>query len=365
MTNRRMYDLNYQVEEILSRDDVKQENDDLVLPTLNEYEEEEIEWLINGYIPKGQITLLCGTGGTGKTSVWASLAASLSNGERTLFDGNNYVEKRDPLNIVFFSGEDTVENVIKKKLRQEHANMNNIRTLSLTNERFEKVKFGSKYLNDVIRKYQPDLCVFDPLQAFINGNVRMADRNAMRQTMRPLIELGKNGTAFLIVMHSNKLANAWGRNRMADSADLWDIARCVLMVGDADEQGHLKYISHEKSNYGKTGKTLIFNNDPGTPVFQYWSDKKDRDFVQEATKRRNAAKDNGTVQEVCNLILSELSEKPDGMLVEDIDGLMEALGFKAWMIKEAKQNLKQSSLIKYFKTGMASKWMVRRTEKNK
>ena len=63
------------------------EESELIIPSLDDYQEEEVEWLIPTYLPKEQITIICGTGGTGKTSVWASLVASLSTGERTLFDG--------------------------------------------------------------------------------------------------------------------------------------------------------------------------------------------------------------------------------------------------------------------------------------
>lgn len=335
--------------------------EELEAPTVDEFDEEEVEWIIPGWLPRGQITMLCGTGGTGKTSLWVSLIASLSSGERSIFNGTDpYVVKRESMKILFFSAEDTVENVIKKKLRAAGANMKNIRTVSLTSKNFEKIHFGSKYLEGLFRKYRPDLCVFDPIQNFVGSRIKMSDRNAIRQNMRTLIEWGSlYGTASLVVMHTNKLSNVWGRQRMADSADLWDIARCVWMVGDADSGG-MKYLSHEKSNYGQTCRTMLFQNSGGLPRFYSWSEKKDRDFVLEASKQKNAHEKGDTLQDVCNAILSELAECEKGMVASDLDSLMIDLGYKKWQVKKAKTELKNSRLIKYEKpVEMGGNWIIK------
>ena len=340
----------------------KVKEEDLNIPTLEDFEEQDVEWLINGYLPKGQITLICGTGGTGKTSVWVSLLSSISSGEPTLFDGygGEFGRYRDDgRKVMFFSAEDTVENVIKKRLRRHGAKMKNILTLSLSDQRFDRVKFGSKYLEKLIEKHRPVLCVFDPLQAFVDGKIKMSDRNAMRQTMRYLIEWGdRYETTFLIVMHTNKQLNVWGRNRMADSADLWDIARCVWMVGDTDQDG-VKYLSHEKSNYGKTGQTMLFRNDGGMPTFAGWSDKKDRDYVIAAAKVRNSGGITD-INEACNFILSTLEEYPEGIPTKDLTELMEDTDFKSWAINKAKAELKKSGKIAYVKTGMSDPWKVKK-----
>lgn len=335
---------------------------DLEIPLLSSIQERSVEWLIPGYLPKGQITLMCGTGGVGKTSIWTSLVASFSSGSRTLFDGHETIGSNEPMMCMFFSAEDTVAEVLKPRMRKQHANMNNIMTLGLDDSRFDKVKFGSKYLEELLNKYRPALCVFDPLQAFIDPKIRMADRNAMRQSMRPLIEWGKAyGTTFLVVMHTNKQSGVWGRQRMADSADLWDIARSVLMVGDADETG-LKYLSHEKSNYGKTGKTMLFRNDSGLPVFTDWTDCKDRDYVQDAARKRNAAKSSNTVEEVCGAILAELSDHPsDGMPVKELDEIMKQTGYVPWTIRRAKTQLINNKHVRIEKEGFGGSFTIKRT----
>ena len=42
---------------------------------------------------------------------------------------------------------------------------------------------------------------------------------------------------FLIIEHANKQSGVWGRKRIADSADIWDISRSVIMAGKPMKQG--------------------------------------------------------------------------------------------------------------------------------
>lgn len=351
-------------ENVYSEIEPEPNDDDIVVHTLDEFEEKDIEWLIPGYVPKEQITIVAGTGGVGKTSVWVSLVADLSSGKATVFekgsDTAQYVQRK-PLHVMFFSGEDTVEHVLKKKLRQEGAILKNITTISLEDKRFEKILFGSKYLEAVVAKTKPDVIIFDPIQSFIGSKAKMADRNDIRQRMRCLIEFGSRyHTTSIIVMHTNKQQGAWGRNRMADSADLWDIARSVIMCGDTETDG-VKYLSHEKCNYAKPGDTILFKTDGGHATYYMKSGLKDRDFVLATNRVKKQRSDAPDVEEAEEMIMSALMEYPDGLFTKELETLLEDGGIKSWAIRKAKANLKTRKKIKYLKTGTSDPWKVKKT----
>lgn len=345
---------------------VKEESEtDLDIPSFDDIEEKPIEWLIPKYIPKGQITILCGTGGVGKTSVWSSIVSSLSSGTKSIFDGDTSIGeiKREPKKVFVFSGEDDAERTLKKKLRQQGATMKNVKTLLIGDPRFDKVQFGSKYLERLLKKHRPDLCVFDPIQSFIDPKIKMSDRNAIRQNMRHLIGWGSNyETTFLVVMHSNKLQNAWGRNRMADSADIWDIARSVLMVGETENE-EIRYMSHEKSNYGKPGMTMLFKNVEGITTWYSWTDEKDRDFVTANAKKRSIQKESATVEEIKEFIISSLTDYSDGLTSAELVSLLHDAGYKQWAIEKAKSELKLQKKIVYKRTGKKDPWIVKKAQK--
>lgn len=253
----------------------------LIFP-LSAVKEREAEWLVPQYIPKGQITILAGDGGSGKTTAWCGLAAAVSNGEKVFFDPvpDEFV-RREPQKVLFFSSEDSLEYTLRARLRKAGADLKNIFSAGLRDERFSQVKFGSDLLRDLIREVHPALVIFDPIQAFIPPDIQMGSRNAMRNCLAPLIALGEEfGTSFLIVVHTNKRQGVYGRNRIADSADVWDIARSVLIAGHTQEKG-VRYLSHEKCNYGPLGETALFTLDDGVARLKGFTEKQDADFVRE------------------------------------------------------------------------------------
>ena len=96
----------------------------------------------------------------------------------------------------------------------------------------------------------------------------------------------------LIAMHTNKRSNVSGRARLADSSDIWDIARSVLMMGRDKNSGQL-YLSHEKSSYAAPARTALLHIEQtqvegvttAVAVFDSRTDKKDADFVEERRVR--------------------------------------------------------------------------------
>lgn len=329
--------------------------DELDLPTLDTIPEEHPEWLEGHYIPKKSITILCGTGGVGKTSIWCSIAAAISRGENSFLTGNTEIRSgilRENRKVIFFSAEDSVGAVLKSKLRDAQADQKNILCLDLADKRFHDVKLSGSYIEKVIKKYRPALCVFDPIQAFIDKRIKMSDRNAMRQEVEPLLRLGQQyDTTFLLVMHTNKQSNVWGRQRMADSADLWDVARSVLMVGDTSNETY-GYISQEKNSYAKPADTVIYEKAGGIAVFRGTTNKKDRDYVLEASAIRTGNRESNITDEACDFILSTLSEKEDRrMPVADLDEEMKAFGYTINAIRTAKNKLKSNHQISYQKKG--------------
>lgn len=266
--------------------------DDTDVTCLEDVEEREPEWLIQGYIPKGEISVLAGDGGTGKTFVWCNIAAAISSGNLCFLLNNLFQElpQNSPQKVMYFSAEDSNEAVLRPRLRENGANLRNIVTIDSTEERFQKVKLDSLFLEKLIAKHQPALCIFDPLQAFLPRGVNMIARNDMRQAMSKLHVYGeKYKTSFLIVMHTNKKSDVSGRSRLADSADIWDIARSVLIAGKTDSTGLTRYVSHEKSSYGKEAQTALFRINGNAVEFTGYTDKRDRDFVQTVAKEARTA----------------------------------------------------------------------------
>lgn len=330
-------------------------NADLV--DMDTAQEEEPEWLVHGYIPKYQITAMVGDGGSGKTTAWCRLVADISSGNRPFLlgqPGGLDLKEYDHQKVLFFSAEDSYKYVLRRKLRLNGANLKNIKTMDISDERFKRIKFNDPFLEQLIIAHRPALIVFDPIQAFIPENIKMGERNAMRSCTEPLIGYGeKYGCTFLLIVHTNKMAGVWGRKRMADSSDLWDISRSVLMMGETSEPG-IRYISQEKSNNGPLRSTVLFSIEGGTVEYKGMSDKKDKDFVTAAAQ---AVKQAPARDEAKEFILDFLKdgEKP----VAELDEMASALGVSKNTLGRAKTELKQENKIKMWPRGFnPKKWYM-------
>lgn len=319
------------------------------LITMTQVQEEEQEWLVPGFIPKGDISCIAGDGGVGKTAIWCSIASSISAGKPCFFeeDDSQYTGfERKPQKVMFFSSEDDPRYSLKKRLRLCGANMDNIATIPISDERFARVKFNDPFLEELIKDHRPALMIFDPLQSFIPSNVNMGYRNAMREMMNPLVGYGeKYGVSFLIMMHTNKRENASGRNRVSDSSDIWDIARCFFTVGKTGEGG-IRYMSHEKMNNAPEQNTVLFTIEDGVPKFKGMTTKKDRDFVNRKSYER-AGK--GAKEEAEEMVLDYL--KDGEKEASDLDSYASALSISARTLQRAKADLKKRGLIGYRNTG--------------
>lgn len=326
----------------------------------------EPEWLIPGYVPRYGITTLGGEGGTGKTSIICNIAASITTGRYPfLLDGMQIPFSGEPEKVLFFSAEDSWEYVLGKRLVNNGADMNLIKYLPPSNPSFVDLNLNSELLEGYIADEKPGLVLLDPIQSFIPENLRMGDRNAMRKCFTPLLGYGeKYKTTFIIVVHVNKQSGVYGRKRIADSSDIWDASRSVLMLGETQEKG-VRYLTQEKSNYGRLERTALYTlNDKGIPIFKAYTDKKDRDYVLVESRERSIAP---ALEDAKEFILDTLRGQKQ-MEVSELDGLAKASGISENALKNAKTALKKENVIRTWSVGngyVGKKYLVSLTASEK
>lgn len=266
---------------------------------------QSVAWLVPQLLPLGEVSLLGADGGTGKGIWQAQLIAYVTAGKTSGF---------------FPLPPQQTGKVLKARLLAAGADMN--RVLVLTADDYfgktgQPLTLKDQALADFAAKAGPLLLIVDPLQSFLPADVEMASRNQMRSALLPLRAIAaKQGCAVLIVMHSNKKQGVSGRARLADSSDIWDMARSVLMMGRAKNDGKI-YLSHEKNSYARPQQTVLLHIDDvevegvktARAVFDGYTDKKDADFIEE--RRVRTAE---TRQDTRSAILNVLSESRLGSM---------------------------------------------------
>lgn len=309
--------------------------------TMATVEEKPVDWLIDGYMPRGAITVLSADGGSGKTFCLCNILAGLSTGQRTIFE-EDYLDppQRQPGNVIFFSGEDSLSHVLKGRLRHAGADMEKVVTVSPSDSLFKSICFGSEALEWAVQEYKPLLVAFDPLQAFVTPGTDMSRRSEMRAQFMSLLTLAERyGTAFLILCHTNKRQNADGRNRAADSSDLWDVARSFLMSG---KEGNTFHYSQEKNSYAELQPTVLAHIENKRLVFEGVTDKRDREYMQE---KPTAAKSGGESLAAAQELIVEYLREVKRATGKELNEACLADGKKQHTIDRARKGLRDLGII--------------------
>ena len=320
-------------------------------------EEKEVEWLVPRWIPKGEITLLAGDGGIGKTSIWCRILSEITRGEPCFLQKDDMTVPESNRLCLFFSGEDSVGGRLKEHFALYGADQTKLITMEQTSENrnaLRKLTFTSDELRALIVGLQPAICVFDPIQAFLPERFNMNSRNGIRSCMEALATLGKTyKTAFLLVAHTNKRESSSGRNRISNSADLWDAARSVIMTGYAGDANDpsLKYLSNEKNNYAPLQETVLYtiSGDEGVRITGTTA-KREADFLREIKAGRKDV--SHKINDCANAILALLEDAEENtMKTAVLDRLLQDEGFSLITLKRAKAYLSAQDQIEYFHTG--------------
>lgn len=289
---------------------------------LGEVQTESVDWLVPGLIARGEMSLIGADGGTGKGIYYSQMIAAVTTGKKNDFFPD---PPKAPGKVLILSGEDDPRKVLRPRLLAAGANLNRVEVVTSESYYSKKGKLltiDSEDLKLKIEKMKPDLVINDPLQAFLPPDVQMCNRNEMRGAITPFKSFcAAVNAAGLTVCHTNKKSNVAGRQRLSDSSDLWDLSRCVVMLGysKADEA---VYASVEKNSYAAKPMTTLFEIQgtqvegvkTAVAVYKGRTDRRDADFVLQKATRPAATRESAKDAILAALEASKLGSMPSTQL---------------------------------------------------
>jgi hypothetical protein len=201
----------------------------------------EVEWLWNGHIPEGMLTLVAGRPGEGKSLFAAYLAAVIS--------------KKDA--VIFSNMEDPLAHVVRPRLEAAKARLNNI---IFANFRLPR---DLERLEGLVAEHKPKLIVVDPVAAHLS--VSIYNDQDVRTVLTPLTKLcADNKTAFVGIHHTvkNTSHNAHPLRAIGGSGGgLAGAARAVYMFGVNPADSDERVLAPVKFNLGPMPKSCLFEMD--------------------------------------------------------------------------------------------------------
>jgi hypothetical protein len=207
-----------------------------------------INWVWEGRIPLGAVTILEGDGGVGKSYLAAEIASAVSRG-RGLPGGS----LTTPSDVIYISAEDDPSTVLKPRFEKVGADQERIQ-LWRENFSFEQKSLSALYR--AIEKYDAKLVVIDPVVAFLTGGTDMNVAADVRIMLNPIAIIAKQlQCSILLVRHWNKSVLVQASQRGSGSVDFRNFSRSLLQVIKTDDEA---FLFSDKCNYGPVPLALGF-----------------------------------------------------------------------------------------------------------
>lgn len=231
---------------------------ELVVKSLSTVKTRRQQWACNDLVPLGVPTILAGTGGIGKSTILAWLAAGLTRG--TLagdFHGQ-------PVAVGFISGEDDPATTLVPRLQAAGADLDlvhdysDVRTVDDDGNEWTGLPTIADDLSALKRALVDNgtrVLVIDPVMSLMSGDsIKASD---VRRNLDPIAGLAAElGIAPILVMHFGK-GQGNASDKVSGSHAFRDIARSVLLLA-VDEESGQRILTVDKSNYSTRAPSLAF-----------------------------------------------------------------------------------------------------------
>jgi archaellum biogenesis ATPase FlaH len=280
----------------------------LKVTVMDEVEEEDFEWLWNGRIPFGEISILGGNPGDGKSTLSCELASAVTNGN-TLIGGGKEIEG----NVLIIAAEDSVAKTVKKRLRQSGADQSRVHVVQVArdehgNKRPISLETDIPLIEELMRTHDYKLVIIDPISAYMGKGTDTYKDSSVRHVLMPLADLAhETNAAIVCVKHLNKTSNTTNAlYRISESIGFVGIARTVLFLGK-DPDSEQRIIDVVKSNAGAIPKAVAFEIKDG--CFR-WIGETDMRASQVLGGSSGSTERENLLDEAKDLLLHILLEKP-------------------------------------------------------
>lgn len=221
---------------------------------------ERVEWLWEGRIPKGKLTLVDGDPGLGKSNLTTDAAARITAG-RPWPDGSP-CEKGG---VVLMNAEDGLADTIRPRVDAAGGDVSKVLALATVPEedgedRLLSIPEDLPIIERGIRQVEASLVVVDPFMAFLSGNANSHKDQDIRRALAPLAKLAeRTGVAVVIVRHLNKATGGNALYRGGGSIGIIGAARSALLVAEDPEDESRRVLASLKHNLSEPAPSLAFS----------------------------------------------------------------------------------------------------------
>lgn len=305
------------------------------------------EYLIEPYFPKGQLTVLAGVSGAGKTWFLVGIAALISSGRYFITEEEGVTNPRPPAKVIYLTQENDIDNISWRLDTTDAIRGNILGVESSTDSLGLPVTLSSGSIEETVKEVRPAMIIFDPIQSYLGAKVNMNAANEIRPILDRLIELGrKYQCSIVLVSHMSKKTDLGALDRILGSSDIRNAARSILVVGYDPQDKNTRVLAHAKNSLGAPGPSITFHIDDGGIHFDSIvdPDEFDADTIVSPPTKYTRNKPAVTLTKAINR-LEELLDQEGAIALEDIEALEVMEGISKRTMYNAKKKLNLQSVL--------------------
>jgi RecA-family ATPase len=332
-------------------------------------EPEPIDWIWDGRIARGKLTVIGGDPEEGKSQLGVFISATISNGGTW---PNN--EGRAPRgSVIFLSAEDGAEDTLVPRLIAAGADRRKIHLIEAVrgadeqgrrtfNMQTDLLLLESKIeeIGDVVA------VVIDPASAYMGKNVDSHNDQSVRTVLAPLAEMaGRLGVALISIMHFNKGNSQAGTkvmHRFMASIAFVAAARVAFAAVRDPEDDKRHLFLHAKNNLAEPAPGLAYRieqdfvTEMRIKTSHILWDTQSVSITAAQAMAASSAKDVAPALEEAKQFLAGIIGC-DGMLVTEVQEEAKGAGLAWATVRRAKDALK----LKSERDGYGGPWLWKRS----
>ena len=222
---------------------------------------QQVNWLWNDWIPQGELSIIDGDPGCGKSQLTIDLAARISRGwlmppcARKPY----HRKQQDPANVILLSTEDASDTVIRPRLDALGADVCRI-WMRGTDSDLLTLPTALPQLEKYIKDYDAKLVVLDPFYGFVGGKVDANIDHKIRSTvLAPLTSIAQQtGAAIVLIRHLNKKSDEPVLYRGGGSIGILAACRSAIVIGRDPENPETRVMAINKASLARPPSSLAF-----------------------------------------------------------------------------------------------------------
>jgi RecA-family ATPase len=225
---------------------------------MQEVKEREWDFLWEGIVPLGAVTLLEGRKGSGKTTLAAAIAASISGGPQMPGD-----KKRKVANVLWAGGEEDLSSAIKPRLLAAGAKAKNLYCPHDSEEAGRQLMLqlpkGATVFAEAMKSLSAKLAVLDPLSSHVESGISLNDEQQARSVLTSLQAVATHSaSAILCLRHLRKNATGPASDHGIGSVAIAATSRSVIRTDAHPDKKGFYVLSHVACSVGPLQPSQLF-----------------------------------------------------------------------------------------------------------